>query len=138
VRTRRFELGDTSINDRKMDLGRIDAVVEAGTTEIWEVHNASGMPHNFHPHDIRFRIVEYANGPPPAQLTGPKDTVYVAPGETVRFVARFGDYGDPDTPYMFHCHLLQHEDRGMMGQFAVVAPGQEPRDLAHEHSGDGP
>jgi FtsP/CotA-like multicopper oxidase with cupredoxin domain len=137
VRIRRFELGDTSINDKEMDLGRIDEVVEAGTTEIWELHNASGMPHNFHPHDIRFRILEYAGAPPPPELTGLKDTVYIAPGETVRFVARFGDYSDPDTPYMFHCHILQHEDRGMMGQFVVVAPGQEPDDPAHEHSGDG-
>jgi FtsP/CotA-like multicopper oxidase with cupredoxin domain len=137
VRTRRFELGNTSINDKEMDLGRIDEVVEAGTTEIWEVDNASGMPHNFHPHDIRFRILEYAGAPPPAQLTGLKDTVYVAPGETVRFVARFGDYTDPDTPYMFHCHILQHEDRGMMGQFAVLGSGQAPSERSHEHSGDG-
>lgn len=39
---------------------------------------------------------------------------------------RFSDYTDPDLPYMFHCHLLQHGDRGMMGQFVVVEPGQDP------------
>jgi FtsP/CotA-like multicopper oxidase with cupredoxin domain len=33
---------------------------------------------------------------------------------------RFVDYADPETPYMFHCHILQHEDQGMMGQFVVV------------------
>jgi FtsP/CotA-like multicopper oxidase with cupredoxin domain len=31
---------------------------------------------------------------------------------------------DPTVPYMYHCHVLQHEDRGMMGQFVVVEPGQ--------------
>jgi FtsP/CotA-like multicopper oxidase with cupredoxin domain len=38
----------------------------------------------------------------------------------VRLVIRFTDYTDAHMPYMFHCHLLQHEDRGMMGQFVVT------------------
>lgn len=46
------------------------------------------------------------------------------PGSTVRLLLRFTDYTDPDAPYMFHCHLLRHEDAGMMGQFVVVQPGQ--------------
>jgi FtsP/CotA-like multicopper oxidase with cupredoxin domain len=132
VRTRRFELDGTQINDKDMDMGRIDEVVEVDTTEIWEVHNASGTPHNFHVHDVRFAVLEYAGGPPRPHLTGPKDTVYVPPGETVRLVTRFSDYTDPDLPYMFHCHILLHEDRGMMGQF-VVERGQEAGDPPHEH-----
>ena len=40
-------------------------------------------------------------------------------------IARFADYSDPNTPYMFHCHVLLHEDEGMMGQFVVVEPGQQ-------------
>jgi FtsP/CotA-like multicopper oxidase with cupredoxin domain len=133
VRTRRFELDGTQINDKDMDMRRIDEVVEVDTTEIWEVHNASGTPHNFHVHDVRFAVLEYAGGPPPPHLTGLKDTVYVPPGETVRLVTRFSDYTDPDLPYMFHCHILQHEDRGMMGQFVVVERGQEAGDPPHEH-----
>jgi FtsP/CotA-like multicopper oxidase with cupredoxin domain len=118
---RRFELsGQGSINGRSKNMTRIDEVVEVGTTEVWEVTNASGTPHNFHPHDVRFRVVEYAEGPPPAHLEGLKDTVYVPPGETVRLVTEFSDYSDPELPYMFHCHVLQHEDRGMMGQYTVV------------------
>ena len=103
-----------------MDMARIDDVVELGTTEVWEVRNASGTPHNFHPHDVRFRVVEYAGGPPPVHLQGLKDTVYVPPGEIVRLVTEFQNYTDADLPYMFHCHVLQHEDRGMMGQYTVV------------------
>jgi FtsP/CotA-like multicopper oxidase with cupredoxin domain len=121
-RVRRFELGSRDINDAKMDPARIDQVVELGDTEIWEVENVSGTAHNFHVHDVRFRVIEYAGGPPPPQLSGPKDTVYVPPGETVRLLTRFTDYVDPRTPYMFHCHILEHEDRGMMGQFVVVRP----------------
>ena len=55
-------------------------------------------------------------------LSGWKDTVFVDRGSTVRLLVRFTDYADPDTPYMFHCHVLRHEDQGMMGQLVVVDP----------------
>ena len=38
---------------------------------------------------------------------------------------RFDDYADPAVPYMYHCHMLRHEDEVMMGQFVVIEPGQE-------------
>lgn len=38
----------------------------------------------------------------------------------------FEDYADPDVPFMYHCHLLLHEDEGMMGQFIVRDPAAEP------------
>jgi hypothetical protein len=41
-------------------------------------------------------------------------------------------------PYMFHCHLLQHEDNGMMGQFVVVRSGQAPSSPAHQHRPSAP
>jgi FtsP/CotA-like multicopper oxidase with cupredoxin domain len=47
------------------------------------------------------------------------------PNQRVRILLRFSDYTDRNLPYMFHCHLLMHEDDGMMGQFVVVAPGEE-------------
>jgi len=135
---RRFELGNRDINDQQMDMARIDEVVEMGDTEIWEVENTSGTPHSFHVHDVRFRIIDYAGSSPPPELTGLKDTVYVPPGEMVRFATTFEDYADPSTPYMFHCHILEHEDRGMMGQFVVVAPGQQPAhgEPGHDHTED--
>jgi len=133
TRTRRFELAeDQTINGQRMDMTRIDAVVAVGSPEIWEVHNGGGSPHNFHVHGGSFRIVQYGDGPVPAQLDGPKDTVYVRPGMTVRFLVRFDHIAGPDTPYMFHCHILQHEDHGMMGQFVVVPAG------AAAHLGVGP
>ena len=49
---------------------------------------------------------------------------------------RFEDYADPDSPYMYHCHLLRHEDQGMMAQFVVVEPGEDPGEpLAHGEPG---
>jgi len=139
ARTRRFELsGSTRINGQHMDMSRIDEVVPVGTTEIWEISNPGNTPHSFHVHDIRFRVLEYAGEPPPARLRGFKDTVYVPPDESVRFITRFSDYADPDLPYMLHCHILEHEDRGMMGQFVTVRPPQTvPHVLDDDHDGHG-
>lgn len=55
-----------------------------------------------------------------AHETGLKDTVLVNPNETVRLLMVFRDYSDGHNPYMYHCHILEHEDQGMMGQFVVV------------------
>jgi FtsP/CotA-like multicopper oxidase with cupredoxin domain len=124
VRTRRFELsGSSTINGGQLDLDRIDEVMTVDTVEVWEVENRSGTPHSFHPHDVRFRVLEYAGGPPPPEVSGLQDTVFVPPNETVRLVTRFEDYADAHTPYMFHCHILEHEDNGMMGQFVVQPDG---------------
>ena len=125
VTTRQFELnGSSRINGERMDPTRIDTVVAVDTTEIWEVSNRSGNPHNFHIHDVQFRILNYDGKPPPRTLSGPKDTVFLPPGTTARLAVRFSDYTDPTTPYMFHCHVLAHEDSGMMGQFTVVEPDE--------------
>jgi suppressor of ftsI len=123
---RSFELGNRDINGKKMEMAAIDQVVELGDTEVWEVENTSGTPHSFHVHDVRFRVVEYAGGPVPPELSGLKDTVYVPPGEAVRLAVGFEDYADDSHPYMFHCHILEHEDRGMMGQFTVVDSRSQP------------
>lgn len=52
-----------------------------------------------------------------------------------RLIMRFTEYTDPSVPYMYHCHLLWHEDEGMMGQFVVVEPGEEAGSVGsgHEH-----
>lgn len=126
ARTRSFSLGGRSINGRSMDLRRIDGVVNVGDTEVWEVVNEGGSSHSFHVHDVQFRVVSADGEAPPPELAGLKDTVYLTPNVRYRLLMRFADYADADTPYMFHCHLLRHEDEGMMGQFVVVEPGAEP------------
>ncbi len=130
---RRFELSGRRINDLKMDMSRIDATVELGDTEVWEVHNRDGVPHNFHVHDVQFQVLSVDGALPPPDLGGWKDTVFLRPDTTMRIALRFTDYADADTPYMFHCHLLQHEDGGMMGQFVVVRPGGAPGAVGHPH-----
>ncbi|MGJ9413198.1 multicopper oxidase family protein [Aeromicrobium sp. CF4.19] len=134
--TRDFRLAGVTINGRVMDMSRIDHAVEVGTVERWRVHNADGQGHNFHVHDVQFAVESIDGRPPPPHLRGWKDTVFMPPGVRTDLVMRFSDHTDPDVPYMFHCHLLRHEDQGMMGQFVVVDPGQStgsPPTSAHDH-----
>ena len=134
---RTFTLDGRQINGRPMDMTRIDTVVAAGATELWTVHNTHNQPHNFHVHGVAFQIVPTAAVQSDPML-GWKDTVLIAAGESVRLAIGFAPYADPWHPYMYHCHLLWHEDEGMMAQFTVVAPDQvttAPRTLpdAHHH-----
>jgi FtsP/CotA-like multicopper oxidase with cupredoxin domain len=141
--TRYFELEDRAINGKRMEIDRIDEIAQLGTTEIWEVTNRNPFPHNFHIHDVQFEILTIDGAPPPPELAGRKDTVYLEPRRNYRLIMRFEDYADDTAPYMFHCHLLLHEDDGMMGQF-VVAEGTgvrsepvEPPSSNQDHGGHG-
>jgi FtsP/CotA-like multicopper oxidase with cupredoxin domain len=123
-KTRKFimqtGMGSFSINGKKMDMDRIDEFVNMGDTEIWEIYNRPmGMmqiPHSFHIHDVQFLILDRSGVAPSPSESGWKDTVLIWPGETVRFITKFEDYTGL---YMYHCHFLEHEDDGMMGQFEV-------------------
>lgn len=135
--TRTFELNDSfEINGDSMEMGRIDETVTVDTLERWVVENATQVPHSFHVHDVQFRIASIDGAAPPPELAGWKDTIYTEPETEYELLMRFEDYTDADTPYMYHCHLLWHEDQGMMGQFAVVEPGQRAtmtEGSHHEH-----
>jgi len=136
--TRTFTLDGFEVNGGQMELDRIDETVVVDTTERWIVENASQMPHSFHVHDVQFRIASIDGAAPPPELAGWKDTIFARPETEYELILRFEDHADPDTPYMYHCHLLWHEDQGMMGQFAVVEPGQQAtlpntEETSHEH-----
>ncbi|MFT3663271.1 MAG: multicopper oxidase domain-containing protein [Gordonia sp. (in: high G+C Gram-positive bacteria)] len=137
--TRSFSLGGSTIDRKPMDMARIDEVVTAGATEIWSVANSGDAVHNFHIHDAAFQILDIDGDPPPRYLGGWKDTVWVPRDSTVRLIMTFAHHTDTEVPYMYHCHLLRHEDEGMMGQFLVVPPGTstDPADYSartgHHH-----
>lgn len=131
VRTRPIALamagGTVSINGAQMtEIATVPAAINfqilAGETEIWRVTNSSGMAHPLHIHNRHFQILDLDGAPPPPALAGWKDTVLVGPGQVVRLLLQFVGTPDPQFPYMFHCHILEHEDMGMMGQFYLVAP----------------
>ncbi len=108
------------INGKLMDMERIDEVVRLGDIEIWEVSNPGGQDHPFHVHLVQFQILDRNGQPPTGAELGWKDTVLVSAGDTVRIIMPFDRYADPQVPYMYHCHIMEHEDAGMMGQFLVV------------------
>ena len=112
--------GPMGINGQSMDMNRIDVRVPLGSVEIWQIENTTTLPHPFHIHDIQFRVLDRDGAPPQPHEQGLKDTVLVESGSKVRVIAEFADFADPVHPYMFHCHNLEHEDAGMMGQFVVV------------------
>ncbi len=115
--------GDLRINGVSMDMGVINERVPIDQVEIWEITNGMRMNHNFHIHATHFTILE-RNGSVANVADnekGYKDTVFLSPNETVKLLLKMVDYSDSVSPYMYHCHFLEHEDAGMMGQFTVEA-----------------
>lgn len=120
---RAFTLSHNQINGRSMSMTRVDEVITVGNRERWTITNEHHEPHNFHVHNSRFMIVSVAGEPPRENERGWKDTVYAAPHRPVVIDIEFGEETSETWPFMYHCHLLQHEDDGMMGQFLVTKPG---------------
>jgi len=109
---RQFELAANpfGINGKRMDMAIIDQRIRLGDTEVWEITNPNTQAHPFHVHGDSFQILSRDGAPPPEHELGWKDVVLVRPFETVRIIKRFHDHADPVNPYMFHCHILEHED----------------------------
>lgn len=102
------------INGKAFDPARVDTQVILDTIEDWEITNTGSMTHPFHIHANKFQIVDQ-NGQPAPYLAW-KDVVSVSPGETVRIRMAFRDYAGKT---VYHCHVLDHEDRGMMGTLEI-------------------
>lgn len=111
------------INGSKFDMDMINFSTELGKTEVWTITNQTMMAHPFHIHGLSFYVLSVDGGAPPANMQGRKDVITVPPmGGSVKLILRFEDFSDPEMPYMYHCHILSHEDTGMMGQFLVSSP----------------
>ena len=108
-----------TINGRTFDMGRIDLAVPANTVEIWKFTNATGMAHPMHVHGVRMSLLARDGVLPPAHESGLRDTFIVESMQTVTVAVQTPAQASP-TPLMFHCHILEHEDAGMMGQFITV------------------
>jgi len=106
-----------TINGKSMDMNRIDERVKKGDLELW-VLTADMMPHPFHIHGVSFQILSHHGNETQAADKGWKDTVVISDQPT-EVLMRFNHEADQDSPYMYHCHILEHEDGGMMGQFTV-------------------
>ncbi len=117
-----------TINGLIFDPQRIDDTISLGALEVWDILNISNMAHPFHIHGNSFQVVSRTNGVRPMDdyELGWKDVVVIYSQETVRIIKFFEDYADPDGPYMSHCHILEHEDAGMMTHWVVV---DQPTDI---------
>lgn len=108
------------LNGLKFDMENINFTVEQGKTEVWTLTNQTMMAHPFHLHGNSFWVVSIDGSIPPVNMRGRKDVVTVPPmNGSVKIVVRYDDFSDNEMPYMYHCHILSHEDNGMMGQFIV-------------------
>lgn len=133
INTRLWVLGQTlagelvwTINGQKFDHNRVDTAPlnpVLGTAERWIFINTTGIDHLMHIHDVDWRLVrrvaltQLEEGDALAEM-GLKETFLVRPNEVVEVVSTFTDHLGK---YVFHCHLLEHEDRSMMAQFEVTA-----------------
>lgn len=123
LKVRYFELQSMgisgAINGKTFDMERIDEKVRLNEPEVWIVTNPPGMMqsggHPFHVHGVQFRILSRDGKLPGPAERGYKDTVFVNTGEEARILIRFSKVG----VFMYHCHILEHEDNGMMGQILV-------------------
>ncbi|MGV3493350.1 MAG: multicopper oxidase family protein [Ramlibacter sp.] len=113
--------GVHGIDGRSFDMARIDQRVRLGDVEVWQVSSQPTMmmdiPHPFHIHGVHFEVLRRDGQAPLPEDQGRRDTVLVdAP---VELLVHFTQPA-PQVPYMYHCHILEHEDMGMMGQFTVA------------------
>ncbi len=122
--------GQVFLNGRTFDMEAVadDERVRLGTTEVWEFVNDSPMAHPMHVHNLQFRVIERSSASStsndPSNLSagftdeGLKDVVLVLPGQSVKALMKFEDHAGL---YLYHCHILEHEDLGLMRNYRVEA-----------------
>jgi spore coat protein A len=116
-------LGTLDDRGRPVHLGWADPITEhpaLGATEVWELHNFTADAHPIHIHEVQFQVVnrqpfEGVARPPERWESGDKDTVIAYPGEITRVKAEFDLAG----LYVWHCHIVEHEDNEMMRPYRV-------------------
>jgi bilirubin oxidase len=109
-----------SINGMTFSMDVINITNTLDTKEVWSIVNLSEESHPIHIHDSPFQILSRNGAAPPDYEMGWKDTVIVHSLERVDLIKDFSGYADPAGPFMYHCHILDHEDKGMMGQFIII------------------
>jgi FtsP/CotA-like multicopper oxidase with cupredoxin domain len=116
-----------TINGRVFEMMEVaeDEIVHLHETMAWEWINNTPIPHPMHMHNVQFQVVgrtapassSYATVNQGLVDTGWKDTVLVWPGERVRIAMTFGPHAGM---YMYHCHILEHEDMTMMRNYMIM------------------
>jgi FtsP/CotA-like multicopper oxidase with cupredoxin domain len=107
------------INGRTFNPARADAHPRLGTTETWEIFNHTNVAHMMHMHMTDWYLLSRDGRSPPPWEDCLKETFFVYPGERILVAGHFADYTGK---FVIHCHMLDHEDHGLMTQFDVVRP----------------
>jgi spore coat protein A len=109
--------GNWQINGKMYDPARIDFRAKLGQTEVWNLVNSTNANHTIHVHLVQFQIIELEGGLPPEEQRGWKDTVLLTPNVNAKIMMRWEGYKGL---YVFHCHIIGHEDQAMMAQIEVA------------------
>ncbi len=109
-----------SFDNVGFDHAFINQTIKLNAVEQWTIVNNQIFGHSIHLHDIQFKIISRSSGSVAPYESGWKDTFYLPKDESVVVIAKFTDFASTTDPFMFHCHMSNHEDGGLMGQFLVV------------------
>ena len=105
------------INGRTFNPAHAEHFPKLGTTETWEIVNRTGVAHVMHLHHTDWYLLARNGEPPPPWESCLKESFFVYPGERILLAGHFSDYTGK---FVVHCHMLDHEDHGLMSQFEVV------------------
>jgi len=105
------------INGRTFNPARADARPKLGSVETWEFVNHTGVAHMIHIHLTDWLLLSRNGKPPPPWEDCLKETFFIYPRERLVLAGRFVDHLGK---FVMHCHMLDHEDHGLMAQFQVV------------------
>jgi suppressor of ftsI len=122
--------GKFFINGKQFDMDRVDTTVNLGDVEEWTVRNESDEMHTFHIHQIDFQVVEVNGEQVP--FVGVQDNVNVSVRGVVKVLIPFTDPVIVGK-FVYHCHILSHEDKGMMAVIEVVDPKRPSAVSSHAH-----
>jgi blue copper oxidase len=115
------QLAANGVNGKPFSLDEPGFKAARNQTLRWRIAEGSDMMlHPVHIHGCQFRIVAQDGKPPEAYRAGWKDVAPISRGGVSEVLLRFPQSADSDAPYMAHCHILEHEDSGMMAQFVVA------------------
>jgi blue copper oxidase len=114
------QLSSNGVNRKPFSLERIDFTAARDKDLRWRISEGRDrMPHPVHIHGCQFRIISRDGEPPEPERAGWKDVAPISNGGVTEILLRFPYSASRDDPYMAHCHILEHEDSGMMAQFTV-------------------
>jgi spore coat protein A, manganese oxidase len=117
--TRGIGSGPWLLNGKTFDPGRVATSVELGSVVVWRLRNGTQFGHLMHPHHTDWYMLSRNGEPAPPHEACLKETFFLDPLDEIVIAGKMSDYTGK---YVLHCHMLDHEDHGLMSQFEVVAP----------------